>query len=576
MAPPYGVDTQTSHLDRIPWPAFLAWNGDAGPVFAGRNFLGGDFIWASPEATTALAAPKPDDVAQLETTTDYVAPFQAKSSSRQQVTGDMGRLYGQIDGTALCARLAATINTKELTPGDTDVVYVYLEVDPSAAFSVDYWAGWSDAVYHAIVRTKDAGGTTTTFFPFMPCIRCAFTLSGGKLQIDPHVLATIKAAPTQHKELHVSCWGFWADAADLFPAMQKTGTGVDWTVFAPTPVTVWLWRFSTKLLNADGQPMNQSVMNLAVDAANVAGTPAHSATDYMLKTGKWQPTMSVVNWGLSFGYTLTSANITGLAAAKVPKVALTASCGNKVNIAAGQMQVLGLYMRETAGITAFTPDVVGMVRGTALRLFTGYEVSTGGTSAAYYDPAAHHGTRDGNTAFAWAAEHLFQPPHSTIYFAYDWAPDVATPAEMSADDMARVTTFFTDIHDAYTAYLATHPNRPYRIGFYGSALVLRILYDQAFVSGFWQSSAPCRAAHLPPNWPWAHNTRWQAVGSAALDPKLAGIAGEDLDYDWGDGGTWAPTDPLNLELTQIEVNATPALTKNAQTVFGNLITPAQP
>jgi hypothetical protein len=32
--------------------------------------------------------------------------------------------------------------------------------------------------------------------------------------------------------------------------------------------------------------MNKSVMNLAVDAANTAGTPLRSATEYMLRTGK--------------------------------------------------------------------------------------------------------------------------------------------------------------------------------------------------------------------------------------------------------------------------------------------------
>lgn len=149
MPPPYGVDTQTSRLDRIPWPAFLAWNGDTGPVFAGCNFLGGDFIWVSPEATTALATPSPTDPTFLEMTTDYIAPFQAKDSTRQKVNGDLGRLYGQIDGTALCAQISATMNTKELTPDDPNIVYVYLEIDPSAAFSVDYWAGWSHAVYDA-------------------------------------------------------------------------------------------------------------------------------------------------------------------------------------------------------------------------------------------------------------------------------------------------------------------------------------------------------------------------------------------------------------------------------------------
>ena len=81
VAPPYGVDAQISRLDFISWPAFRAWNGDEGPAFAGRNFLGGDFIRALPEATMALATPSPSDVTLLDTITDYIAPFQANGDS---------------------------------------------------------------------------------------------------------------------------------------------------------------------------------------------------------------------------------------------------------------------------------------------------------------------------------------------------------------------------------------------------------------------------------------------------------------------------------------------------------------
>jgi len=97
VAQSFGIDTQTSHLDLIQWPAFQAWNGGLVPAFAGRNFIGGNFLWAPAEATLALTNPSPNDFSKLAMLTPLVAPFQGASTTRQQVTGERGTLYGQID-----------------------------------------------------------------------------------------------------------------------------------------------------------------------------------------------------------------------------------------------------------------------------------------------------------------------------------------------------------------------------------------------------------------------------------------------------------------------------------------------
>jgi hypothetical protein len=402
-------------------------------------------------------------------------------------------------------------------------------------------------------------------------------------------LATVKAAPAQHKELHVSCWGFWADAADLFPAMQKTGASVDWTIFAPTSVPVWLWRFSTQLLNADGAPMNTSVMDLAVDAANTVGTPSRSATDYMLKTGKWQPTENVVNRGFSFGDPLTAANIAVISGAQVPSETRVESlCNSHTNIAGGFMTVLGLYARPPtatqtmSSTSSMNPTAVSAVRDTTLNLFTAFEQPVGATVDTYYDRASHNGTTDANHALTYVSETLFQPPHSTVFFVFDWSPsgsvsgagsEPATPAQLTAADNDRISSYIADVVAAYQQYLTTHPNRPYRIGFYGAGVEMRVAYDNPGISGFWQSASACRASNAPPNWPWPHATRWQPFPSPPFQPMIGGKAGEDLDYDWGDGGDWYPFAQLNNELTQIETDATPALFAAAQKIFGNLIVP---
>jgi hypothetical protein len=95
----FGVDTFRNHLDLIPWDPFKQINGGTTvnnqviggePDFAGRNFLGGDFIWGHGEATDAITHPSPEDLSTLNLLTSFIAPMQAPIAARQQTIGPFG------------------------------------------------------------------------------------------------------------------------------------------------------------------------------------------------------------------------------------------------------------------------------------------------------------------------------------------------------------------------------------------------------------------------------------------------------------------------------------------------------
>src|SRR5262249_51042264 len=146
------------HLDQITERerrAFKLWNGGVELVtnvvlggdaaFAGRNFLGGRCIWGPSEATDSQTNPHPEDLSLLHPMVPLIAPVQGAQLDRQSVTGTRGRLYGQIDGQAICDRIAAGLGHGEFQI-DNGFVLVWLAVDPNDVLSPDYWGGWSEQV----------------------------------------------------------------------------------------------------------------------------------------------------------------------------------------------------------------------------------------------------------------------------------------------------------------------------------------------------------------------------------------------------------------------------------------------
>jgi hypothetical protein len=148
---PFGIDTFRTHLDLIDWDLFKQLNsgqivnndvvgGD--PDFAGRNFLGGDFIWGHAEATDALGInsstdddngnANPEHPELLNLRTPFIAPMQApQQPPRQQLSGVLGHVYGRIDADALCNRLAASISAGEFNLPQSSLIHVWLSVDPT-------------------------------------------------------------------------------------------------------------------------------------------------------------------------------------------------------------------------------------------------------------------------------------------------------------------------------------------------------------------------------------------------------------------------------------------------------------
>lgn len=539
---PFGIDTFRSHLDLLPaiFPGgdFFASNGGARPVFAGRNFLGGDFLWGHGEATNALQDPSPTALGDLVLSVPLVAPVQAPLSARQQMTGPLGHLYGQIDGDAICKRLQASINSGEFNLPPQTLVHVWLSVAPAFPFSADYWAGWADQVNNFPI-SAGAGNAQ----PFRAGINCNFSIGvTGKLEPGAQVLAAITSHASKYRGSQTTCYALWADTAANPP--------LDWSAFSGTTMPL-IWRFSHGFRDDAGV----IVSNLFdVDDTNpMAG--AQKATDFMLVAQQWQPSLGgVMSLGFSSRENL-AAQATCLSTAVVPKQSRIETCG-QFTMEKGNVYAIGRYIGEDASESIGAAEASVISGKSSLHLFTVFErhfaVSGGvggATSKSYYDPANEMGKKDAAIAFKYCAEVLQQPPHTHVFFAIDWTP----PGVPTSNDQEWIQKYVELIKEGHDAYLTIHPNRPYLIGIYGSGAPLRWSYEKGAASGFWQAGSMCQNESAPPRWPWPHATRWQYMVSPPSQPMICGIPGEDLDADWGDGGTWTLTDPLARELARQEL-----------------------
>ena len=277
------------------------------PVFAGRNFLGGSFIWGHAEHTNASTEPNfatnqesiqyynplaptalcPDQPQNLNLTAMLIAPVQAPQPARQQQTGQRGFFYGQIDAQAIRNRILACIHSGELSlpvipPSSiASPVNVWLAVDPSANFSADYWAGWSDFVN---TKPDDSLG----IHPFRACILCSYTKgTDGLLHPDPNVTAVLN--DTSYPGRDKRCLAFWADA------LVGTATGaltpnptLDWNSFDPKAKPV-LWRLKNGFTLATDQNAPPAISGFNADAINPNANAVQTPTNFMLTTNKWQP-----------------------------------------------------------------------------------------------------------------------------------------------------------------------------------------------------------------------------------------------------------------------------------------------
>lgn len=589
----FGIDTFRSHLDsinyKINYKDFLIWNGatleegnlvGGTPLFAGRNFLGGDFIWGHAEVTNASSEPltvdpngqahyplpagdpSPEHPENLKLFVERVTPIQAPHPARQQVVGNKGRLFGKIDADAICRRIKASILSGEFQFQET--VSVWLGVDPAVHFSADYWAGWADTVNHFTHPITSQGVLIAQVQIFRACVLCSYTASAdGKLRPDPHVTAAVTRA---NRGLNTIAYGRWADFKlwDNAPADLLTDGSplLDWNRFDP-PTAPVLWRFAHGFLKPNGVSADVA---FDLDAVNPAAHPV----DFMLEPQKWQPNVpSIQNLGFSNADEITVAQTKCLQNTELEDMDdsnFHANSGH-FHVPGGRVTVIGRYIKHGGVGSLSTPEAQRLSAGsfTLFTIWQSYRRLAGvlrqPREIAYFNPdpdgnpATHDdaGTQDGMEAFQYCGAVLKQPPQTPVFFALDFDP-YDPPG---ASNESWITTYFEKIKAARDDFSA-RTGRHYLIGVYGVGKIMQALYAQGIVSHFWQAGSSGRNGSKPPNWPWFHANRWQyqadksicGIGGTSADNKPFGI---DPDADWGDGGTWSLADPLTQAMINVEV-----------------------
>jgi hypothetical protein len=547
-----GIDTYRSRLDLVKLDDFRRSNGGSGPdgqvtggepAFAGRHFLGGTgFLWGHGEATDCMTNPSPQNLSQLTRLTLLIAPVQAPSTSRQQVSGEVGRLYGAIDARALCDRLAAAVQAGEFTLPAAGRVAVWLSVDSTVALSTDYWAGWANQVnVFAFFAATTTGPQVLQ--PFRAAIQCRFVLTGGHLRPDPQVLTALTTARTAWRGLDTTSHACWADA--------PTTATPDWSVFAggATPL---IWRTSHGF-HPTGGTANDT---FDVDATNPGGT-VPNALAFMLQVQQWQPGLPTVGGvGIIMDDHVTAARATTLKAATIPQLR---DLSGKYTIPKARVSYVGRYFKPSItpkGTRVPTLAEVKLLSAALIDTFTISEDLTAipsNQNIGYFDPALHHGTSDGTAAFTHCAEKLGQPSNTPIFFTIDnFDPAAVSTTAALTQAKNRITGYIDEIRAARDAYEALHPDYHYLIGLYANGEVLKWCYEKGTLDMFWQTASTGTTGSAYPNRPWYHANRWQY----SIDPNLTAAGwtawkGADPDADWGDGGRWNLRNPLISELTWV-------------------------
>lgn len=617
----FGIDTLRNRLDLIPGNALdsfkelnggiVAEGGVVGgdPDFAGRNFLGGDFLWGHAEATNALGVDSntdednghanPEHPELLSLSTPFIAPMQAPHQpSRQQVSGVRGHVYGRIDAYAICNRLGASISALEFDLPHSNLVYVWLIVDPTMPFSVDYWAGWSDQVNNFAFFTMSGGGPGA-LQPFRSCIFCSFSAgTNGKLQPEPHVIPALVGSWANYKGSKTTCYALWADVPGNVP--------LNWSAFDGVTEPL-LWRFSQGFRDSTGVVVNDT---FNMDAANpIPG--GQKASDFMLVTKKWQPSVpTITNYGFIVNQQnpgITQAQIQNIKANPLPQLTdLGAHYTIPSALPSVAVSVIGRYLKPDAvgpggvppkGSFVMNRDEAILLSKAKFQVFSIWEnpnvhAKREPTSAPYFDPAFQTGTDDGQDAFKYCGEVLRQPPQTPIFFCVDFDAADPTGTGLTQPQLRkRIKDYFTLVKQARDAYAQGNPDRYYLIGVYGNGRVNRWCYEQGFVSFFWQSTGPGSTGNTLPgefNWapnvplrPWYHANRWQFNREASLIAKgwtytPGQKTGADPDVDWGDGGTWNLSNSLVQDFEAV-VQALKGLAAGATfNMWGNLVLPPLP
>ncbi|WP_158931672.1 glycoside hydrolase domain-containing protein [Acidisphaera sp. S103] len=643
----FGIDTFQTRLDLLlihpaqPPPIdylgyFKQWNGGTltngvvsggDPAFAGRNFLGGDFIWGHAEHTNASQAPNfqaitdpafiayynplvttalsPNQPENLQLTVNLIAPIQAPQHAGQQQTGQRGFLFGRIDAQAICNRILACINSGELSfpfPPSPTKIWLAVDPDPSVNFTPDYWAGWSNFVNtqtFSLISSSAIPGIPNLGQQFQACILCSYT-AGAKGLLQPDTRVTAALNDTSRLGLNKTCHAFWADTSVGAAGAVAPNPVLNWNSFdQPTMPMLWRLNNGIRLATDTAQPPS---FPMFVDAINP--DPQKDPTKSMLTANKWQPNVaSIVNLGFSHEDPVIS-KITCLQTTKMPSMGDNGyGYGNKSDIGVikghffvpgSLVKVIGRYLRS-AGTSKKSPTLSEVLTYSqknfsvftvweSTRLNTPSQIYPSNQTIDYYDPQLDTGTLDGKEAFTYCGNILTQPPQTPVYFALDNFDPTAVHPDW-------ILTYFEKIKAARDDY-ANQTGFYYLIGVYSNGGIMEQLYSQGIVSHFWQPVSAQATGSLPPRWPWYHVNRWQYTNEQGLfegggnvcsivtknpDPKIAGqflYAGPDPDADWGDGGTWNLTDPVASDLRYYDQQQINAIHDELQKHWNGLMEPA--
>jgi hypothetical protein len=582
-----GIDSFFDRLDLTDVSDFQVWNGGqpsndpAHPgviggeaAFAGRNFLGDRFIWAHGEATNALAIRDPWDLTRLTVNVPRIAPIQQPDKTRQSKVGERGRLFGAIDGRTICNRIASGARAGEFVISEEDTISVWLGVDPDADFAYEYWSGWANEVNSFVYSP---GPRVPELLPFSACILCRYTFAivfgRAPFARDPHVGATLDEAKRQFRGLNTTCHDFWADALNPNDTAMRPGPKLDFDLSFGATEMPTIWRFSRGFRDAAG---NLAPVGYSLDVVREPLTTSH-----MLKPLKWQPSATnTLNTGFSNSGALDADAIDCVDRIAIPEMWDFADEAMEISVPgrpalqhhqplkSDKAMVVGRYLRHPTDApqrVSMDADELERLSNAELSAFVVWQRAKQTPRTAYFATIGR-GTEDATLAFSYCCDQLRVPPHTIIYFAVDY--DAGDPSSVQADidsgkaggphAEAAIAGYFEEIAAALDAHVNSHPDRPYRIGVYGSGTVLEWCYTRGIVSGFWQSVSFGAAGNEYGKRPWGHASRWQYQfnGDGHHLPAVWDCTSLnqsiDPDVDWGDGGQWNQRDRPARELTELE------------------------
>jgi glycoside hydrolase-like protein len=495
-------------------------------------------------------------------------------------------------------------------------IWLSVDPDPAVPFSDDYWAGWADMVNTFVLPITSNGVLQTQLQPFRAGIVCTYVAGDdGKLRPDRRVTDALSVRHRGMNTGQHGFWAdfkLWDNAPHDLAGNEDPR--LDWSRFDP-PTAPILWRFAHGFEKPNGRPAGvdcdidaaaptaeplafmfatrtwqpnvPTIRNLGfIKEATITNaqsqclqqTPMPDMNDnnFHANSGHFHVPSGPINFIGRYlrhgvdprdGSTLSSAEARMLSSADFKLFTIWESTRPlagmgpagaaptmqdtvKVPPAIHQCQHWGRFGRKAQkNIFYFRPDPDG--------------------NQATHDDA---GTLDGTEAFQYVGDTLKQPPNTPVFFSIDFdpydLPDASTvpawagppdeePADWAHDWPAPpgrneaenwVLSYFTNIKAARDAYFA-RTDRYYLIGVYAPGGALELLYKQGIVSHFWQAGSSGRTGSHPPRWPWFHLNRWQYQGNVA---PICGIQQPDPDADWGDGGLWSLSDPLAVELDQLE------------------------